>query len=95
MINKEEIESIKRILNKYHSEITNKDLKNIKEYIEQLEKENRTLKIGMNNGLDKEKKDCFYEDGHTGKCLGYSFFNNDEPCIYCQTCDAISIKEDE
>lgn len=33
--------------------------------------------------------------GHTGKCLGYSFFNDDEPCIYCQTCDAIDIKEDD
>ena len=56
--------------------------------------ENRKLKVGINNGLDKEKKGCFYEDGHTGKCLGYSFFNDDEPCIYCQTCDAINIKED-
>lgn len=63
--------------------------------IKQLKRENRELKVGINNGLDKEKKGCFYEDGHTGKCLGYSFFNDDEPCVYCQTCDAINIKEDD
>lgn len=62
--------------------------------INRLQNENRQLKVGL-NGLDKEKKGCFYEDGHTGKCLGYSFFNDDKPCIYCQTCDAISIKESD
>lgn len=67
----------------------------LKTEIKQLKRENRKLKVGINNGLDKEKKGCFYEDGHTGKCLGYSFFNDDEPCIYCQTCDAINIKEDD
>ena len=68
---------------------------NLKTEIKQLKRENRKLKVGINNGLDKEKKSCFYEDGHTGKCLGYSFFNDDEPCIYCQTCDAINVKEDD
>lgn len=66
----------------------------LKTELKKLQKENRKLKVGINNGLDKDKKSCFYEDGHTGKCLGYSFFNDDEPCIYCQTCDAINIKED-
>lgn len=66
----------------------------LKAELKKLQNENRKLKVGLNNGLDKEKKSCFYEDGHTGKCLGYSFFNDDEPCIYCQTCEAINIKED-
>jgi hypothetical protein len=67
----------------------------LKAKIKQLKKENQNLKIVQENGLNKEKKYCFNEDGHTGKCLGYSFFNDDEPCIYCQTCDAINIKEEQ
>lgn len=46
-------------------------------------------------GLDKNKKSCFYEDGHTGKCLGYSTYNDDEPCNYCKSCDALSINEED
>ena len=71
------------------------NIKTLLQYIKQLERQNRKLKIGLNNGLDKDKKTCFYEDGHTGRCLGYSFFNNDEPCIYCKTCEALSIKEED
>ena len=67
----------------------------LKAEIKQLKKENQNLKIMQENGLNKEKKYCFNEDGHTGKCLGYSFFNDDEPCIYCQACDAINIKEEQ
>lgn len=73
----------------------NKELEKKNKIIKQLKKENRELKIGTNNGLDKNKRNCFYEDGHTGKCLGYSFFNDDEPCIYCQTCETLSIKGDD
>lgn len=67
----------------------------LKTELKKLQKENRQLKVGLNGGLDKDKRECFYEDGHTGKCLRYSFFNNDEPCIYCQTCEAINIKEED
>lgn len=49
----------------------------------------------MINELDREKKTCFYEDGHTGKCLGYSTYNDDEPCDYCKKCDAINVKESD
>lgn len=70
-------------------------LETIMQELRRLQRENRNLKVGRDGGLDKDKKCCFYEDGNTGKCLGYSYFNNDEPCIYCQTCDAISIKEDD
>ena len=49
----------------------------------------------MTNELDREKKTCFYEDGHTGKCLGYSTYNDDEPCYYCKKCDAINVKESD
>lgn len=65
----------------------------LKMEIKELKKKNQNLKIKQNGCLSKEKKYCFNEDGNTGKCLGYSFFNDDEPCIYCQTCDAINIKE--
>ncbi len=64
------------------------------EIIEQLEKENKILKIQLKGNLDKDKKTCFNEDGHTGKCLGYSTINDDEPCEYCKTCEALSIKEE-
>ena len=41
----------------------------LKAEIKQLKKENQNLKIMQENGLNKEKKYCFNEDGHTGKCL--------------------------
>jgi len=44
--------------------------------------------------LDKEKQYCFYEDGHTGKCLGYSNFDDDEPCDYCKSCERINTEEE-
>lgn len=44
--------------------------------------------------LDKDKQYCFYEDGHTGKCLGYSNFNDDEPCDYCKGCERINTEEE-
>lgn len=97
MLSKEEIEKGKAHLEWLIDRgiLTSEDEPHIKavlNYIEQLEQENRRLKVGLNNGLNKDQKNCFYEDGKTGKCLGYSFFNNDEPCIYCQTCEALSIK---
>ncbi len=64
-------------------------------YIEQLETENTKLKQIQELGLNREKQYCFNEDGHTGKCLGYSSFNNDEPCNYCKSCERLSIKEDD
>ncbi len=76
----------------YIADHTKSDLDNIFKYIEQLETENRRLKVGINGGLDKDKKNCFYEDGHTGKCLGYG---DDEPCDYCKNCEKLSIKEDD
>ncbi len=62
------------------------------QYIEQLEKENTTLKQIQELGLNKEKQYCFKEDGHTGLCLGYG---NDEPCDYCKGCEKLSIKEND
>ncbi len=67
----------------------------IREYIEQLETKNTKLKQIQELGLNREKQYCFNEDGHTGKCLGYSSFNNDEPCNYCKSCERLSIKEDD
>ncbi len=72
-------------------EISYTDRKKIREYIEQLEAENTTLKQIQELGLNKEKQYCFNEDGHTGLCLGYG---NDEPCNYCKGCERLSIKED-
>ena len=107
MLSEEEIEKAKEIMKhwvEYEKQNKGKinkadELIEIQEtllqHIKQLEQENRKLKIALNNGLDKDKKTCFYEDGHTGRCLGYSFFNNDEPCIYCKTCEALSIKEED
>lgn len=63
--------------------------------IHQLEQENINLKMVLDNGLNKNKKYCFYKDGNTGKCLGYSNVNDDEPCEYCKTCEALSIKGDD
>ncbi len=65
------------------------------QYIKQLERENRQLKVGLDSGLDKDKKTCFYEDGNTGKCLGQSNINDDEPCEYCKSCEVLSIKGDD
>lgn len=46
--------------------------------------------------LDKDKKTCFYEDGKTGKCLGYATSeNDDEPCDYCKSCNLLSAKEED
>ncbi len=67
----------------------------LKTEMKQLKKEIQRLKICQENGLNKEKKHCFNEDGHTGKCLGFSFFNLDEPCEYCKSCEAISISEED
>ncbi len=75
--------------------VMQKQMAEKEERIKKLEKENRKLRMALNGHLDKNKKACFIEDGHTGKCLGYSFFNDDKPCIYCQTCDAINIKEND
>lgn len=44
--------------------------------------------------LDKNKQYCFNEDGHTGKCLGYSRFDDDEPCDYCKSCEKINTEEE-
>ena len=63
--------------------------------IRQLEQENKALKGTLSNELDRDKKNCFYEDGNTGKCLGYSNVNDDEPCEYCESCEALSIKGDD
>ena len=67
----------------------------LKTEIKQLKKENQRLKIIQENGLNKEKRHCFNEDGNTGKCLGFSYFNFDEPCEYCKSCEAINIKEND
>ena len=70
-------------------------INNANYYIMQLEQENKNLKKILNNGLDKNKKYCFNEDGNTGKCLGYSNINDDEPCEYCKSCEALSIKGED
>lgn len=44
--------------------------------------------------LDKNRQYCFNEDGHTGKCLGYSRFDDDEPCDYCKSCEKINTEEE-
>ena len=92
-MNKEEIEKAKGWLSaldiKSEFEAILKEI--ILQYIEQLEQENKVLK----GNLDRNKKPCFNEDGHTGKCLGYSNVNDDEPCEYCKTCDVINVKEDD
>ena len=97
MLSKEEIEKAEGWLSaldvKSEFEAISKEI--ILQYIKQLKQENINLKIMLNNGLDKNKKHCFNEDGNTGKCLGYSFFNDDEPCIYCKSCEALSIKGDD
>lgn len=67
----------------------------LKNEIKKLKKKNQNLKIKQEGCLSREKKYCFNEDGHTGKCLGYSFFNDDEPCEYCKGCEAISISEED
>ena len=65
------------------------------QYIDQLEQENKNLKMVLDSGLDKNKKYCFNEDGNTGKCLGYSNVDDDEPCKYCKSCEAINVKGDD
>lgn len=67
----------------------------LKMEIKELKKKNQNLKIKQNGCLSKEKKYCFNEDGNTGKCLGYSFFNDDEPCEYCKGCESINISEED
>ena len=66
-----------------------------KDKIDELEQENKNLEMVLEIELDKNKKYCFNEDGNTGKCLGYSNVNDDEPCEYCQSCEALSIKGDD
>ena len=73
----------------------NSAIKTLLQYIQELERENRKFKVGIDIGLNKDKKTCFYKDGNTGKCLGYSNVNDDEPCEYCKTCEALSIKGDD
>lgn len=63
------------------------DLETLLQYIEELET--------ANNELDRDKRTCFYEDGNTGKCLGYSSINDDESCEYCKTCEALGVKGDD
>ena len=96
-MNKEEIEKAKGWLSsldiKSEFEAISKEI--ILQYIDQLEQENINLKIRFNNVLDKNKKYCFIADGNTEKCLGYSNINDDEPCEYCKSCEALSIKGDD
>ena len=96
-MNKKEIENAKGWLSaldiKSEFEAISKEI--ILQYIEQLEQENINLKIRFNNVLDKNKKYCFIADGNTEKCLGYSNINDDEPCEYCKSCEALSIKGDD
>ena len=96
-LSKEEIEKAKEDLiffneGDYITRQMDRSADVLEEYIAQLEQENKNLKTVLNNGLDKNKKYCFYEDGNTGKCLGYSNVDDDEPCEYCQSCEALSIK---
>ena len=79
----------------YSQEQNNEDERILLQYIDQLEQENINLKIRFNNVLDKNKKYCFIADGNTEKCLGYSNINDDEPCEYCKSCEALSIKGDD
>ena len=108
MLSKEEIEKAKKQLdslikcmniNKKVNVILYKEdkqaIETFLQYVDQLEQENINLKIVLDDGLDKNKKYCFYEDGNTGKCLGYSNVDDDEPCEYCQSCEALSIKGDD
>ena len=100
MPSKEEIEKAKEDLmffneGDYITREMDKSADVLEEYIAQLEQENKNLRITLNNGLDRNKKSCFYEDGHTEKCLGYSNINDDEPCEYCKSCEALSIKGDD
>lgn len=73
----------------------NETIETLLQYIDQLEQENINFKMVLDDGLDKNKKYCFNEDGNTGKCLGYSNVDDDEPCEYCKTCEALSIKGDD
>ncbi len=107
MISKEEIEKAKKHLKKFceyddnlflQDEILYEyqdDIETLLQYLDQLELENKALKGALSNELDRDKKTCFYEDGNTGKCLGYSNVNDDEPCEYCKSCEALSIKGDD
>ncbi len=80
-----------------YQDVLSRAIEAVLNYIETLKKENETLKRvrSLYQGLNKEKKHCFIEDGYTGKCLGYSFANDDEPCEYCKSCEKISIREED
>lgn len=98
MLSKEEIEKAKEDFDFFHEgDYITKEMSNCKEkifeYIEQLEKENINLRQVSEVGLNKEKQYCFNEDGKTGLCLGYSSYNDDEPCDYCKSCEKINVKE--
>ncbi len=100
MPSKEEIEKAKEDLiffneGDYITREMDKSANILEDYIKQLEQENKNLKMILDSGLDKNKKYCFNEDGNTGKCLGYSNVDDDEPCEYCKTCEALSIKGDD
>ena len=71
------------------------DIKALLQYIQELEQENKNLKMVLDSGLNKNKKYCFNEDGNTGKCLGYSNIYDDELCEYCKSCEAINVKGDD
>ena len=79
-------EDLKIVLNEF-KKLYNRNIK--------LEQENNNLKNALNNELDRDQKTCFYEDGHTGKCLGYSNVDDDEPCEYCKSCEALNVQGDD
>lgn len=54
MISKEEIENI---LTKYHGQITNRDLKNLKEYIQQLENKQQKVIDYLEKEIE-ENREC-------------------------------------
>ena len=100
MLSKEEIEKAKEDLiffneGDYITREMDRSADILEEYIKQLEEENKNLKMVLENGLDRNKKYCFNEDGNTGKCLGYSNVDDDEPCKYCKSCEAINVKGDD
>ena len=81
-------------ISNYYTKVCRDSMEILLQYIDQLEQENINLKIVLDRGLDKNKKYCFNEDGNTGKCLGYSNVDDDEPCEYCKSCEALSIGDE-
>ena len=99
-MNKDEIEKAKEDLiffneGDYITREMDRSADVLEEYIKQLEQENINLKMVLDNGLNKNEKYCFYEDGKTGKCLGYSNVDDDEPCEFCKSCEALNVQGDD